>query len=299
VDSATDRMSAELAAELGANNRRLVVDPRTMPLRFSRLKAMGQSPAHCLQAFQDQYDETLATRLGSGAHALLLGKPVAIWDQPAKKGKGKAPRNGEAWETFKTANVGATILNAKEHAKATEIANAIRKNEHARELLFAPGTLVEAPIMWEWGGRKCQSTPDARRKRRLVELKTTRCAEPSRFARDAVYRAYHGQCAFYGLAMEAEEGERPEESFIIAVESIRPYPVTVLRLSDRAIEHGEMLCRAWFERLRTSEATNQWPEYLQEIGTLDIPDPDGFELAFGETDTVQYGDDGSDAAEVV
>jgi hypothetical protein len=296
VDSAADRMSAELAAELGASNRRLVVDPRTMPLRFSRLKAMGQSPAHCLQAFQNDREETIATRFGTGAHALLFGKQVEKWDQPAKKGKGKAPRNGEAWEEFKKKYPNATILNAKEHAKASALVTAIRWNEDARRLLFGPGSIAETPIMWEWGGRRCQSTPDVLSPDAIVDLKTTRCAEPSRFQRDGMYRAYHAQLAFYRMAVEADRGIRLP-CFIVAVESVAPYAVTVLRLTDRALDRGEQLCHGWFERFRVCEQANAWPPYLQTVGEFDVPDDD-FDLAFGETDTVQYGDDGADAAEV-
>jgi hypothetical protein len=52
----------------------LTLDTRSLPLRYSVLKAMGQSPLHAQHAMlRGGGEQTLARRLGSGAHAMLLG----------------------------------------------------------------------------------------------------------------------------------------------------------------------------------------------------------------------------------
>lgn len=271
MDSAVEQMSAELRDELAANNVRRLVDPRSLPLRFHNLKAMGQSAAHCLQSFQYDDRDTLALRLGQGTHSLLFGQPVTKFTG--------AVRRGKAWDEFKVANSNATILNEKEYAKATAIANAIKSHPIASRLLFSPGVVHEQRILWEQAGRKRQSTPDARGTYHLVDLKTTRCAEPGRFARDAMFRGYHAQISDYAAAIEATVGIKPRESYIIAVESVPPYAVTVLRLTERALDMGARLCRTWFERFRACEEAGSWPSYCESITDFDVPD-DELDLVF-------------------
>lgn len=275
MDAETEMMTAELRDELASNDRRRVVDPRNEALRFHNLKAMGQSAQHCFQSFQHGREESLALRLGSGTHALLFEQPVVVFT-------GKV-RNGKVWDAFKAEHAGRLILNAKEHAKAKAIAQSIRNHPIASRLLFAPDTIHESPIYWEQDGRRRRSTPDARSKAHLVDLKTTRCAEPERFARDARFRGYHAQLADYRAAMVASNGYAPKDCYIVAVESVEPYAVTCLRLTERALEIGDRMCRGWFERFRACEESNTWPGYCESITDLDVPDDD-IDLLFGDED---------------
>ena len=277
MDEATMALTGELAEMIepaATESPRPLVNPRSVPLRFHNLKAMGQSPAHCFQSFQSGRWESLALRLGAGTHAMLFGQPVALWDQPAAKGNGKAPRNGGAWTKFQAANAGAVILNRKEHDQSAAIAAAIRSHPDAARLLFSPNVLHESTIRWTQQGRERQSTPDARGPSHLVELKTTRCAEPGRFQRDAMFRGYHAQLADQSAAIESSTGVRPSEVYIVAVETVEPYVVQVLQLTSRALEQGEKLCRIWFERYMDCERSNAWPGYCAAISEFDVPDDD-------------------------
>lgn len=262
--AAIKSLSGKLAAELGFNEaERRAVDPRTIPVRFSSLKHIARSPLHYWDAVQLDRDDTLAMRLGRGTHAMVLGEPVIRWD-------GKT-RNGKAWEAFKARHADKEILNRSEWAKSEGVANAIRRHPIAAPLLLE-GTILEQTIEWEWLGRKCTSRPDSRRgSAMVVDLKTTQCAEPEKFKRDATYRGYNAQLAFYGLAVEHATGVRPDDLYVVAIESKRPYAITVLRLDDEARLQGEKLCRLWFERLLTCEQSNHWPAYTDAIVTFSVP----------------------------
>lgn len=263
TDSAVEKLSGELAEQLEENDAQPPIDPRTVPVRFSNLKHMARSALHYYDAVQLGREDTLAMRLGRGAHAMILGMPVVKWT-------GKT-RNGKVWDDFKEEHKGAEILNRKEWATAEGMANAIRNHRIAAPLLFE-GTVLEEQIEWEWLGRKCSSRPDCRRGTSMVaDLKTTQCAEPNKFKRDAMYRGYNAQLAFYGLAVEHLTGVRPEKLYVVAVESKRPYAVQVLELDETARIQGEKLCRGWFEQLLICEASNNWPAYTDAIAKFDVP----------------------------
>lgn len=273
MDVETERMSAELAEELASSERR-IVDPRSVPVRFHHLKAMAQSAAHCLAAFQEhERRDSLAIRVGAGVHAMLFEMPVTMWT-------GKV-RNGKVWDAFRTEHAGRTILNRKEHAKASAIAASVRRHPIAAQLLFGPATVRERSIEWEQLGRARRSTPDVRAPHYVVELKSTRCSEPNRFCRDATFRGYHAQLADQIAAIEHETGIRPEHAYVVAVETIEPFAVTVLQLTERALQRGEQLCRLWLERLLVCESANHWPAYCESVDVFDVPD-DEIELTFGE-----------------
>ena len=274
MNAAAEEMTAELRDELAASNVRRLVDPRTKPLRFHNLKAMAASAAHCFESFQSDNDyDTLATRIGSGTHAILFNQPFAVFT-------GKV-RNGKVWDAFKVEHDGKAILSVKEHSKAQAIADAIRSHEIASRILFSADVRHEQRIEWEQAGRARRSTPDALGTYHLAELKTTKCAQPDRFMRDAMWRGYHAQVADYCAAVEAKRGIKPREAYIIAVETVRPYAITPLKLTPRALEMGDRLCRLWFERFRACEDSNTWPGYCESVTDFDVPD-DELELIFGE-----------------
>jgi len=248
------------------------IDPLTVPVRFSRLKAMSRSPRHYLHEVQEDRDDSLAMRIGRGVHAMLLGLPVV-------KFTGKQ-RRGKEWETFKALQRrGEEILNAKEWAQAAGMAEAVHAHRQASELLFAAGVELERTIEWEMNGRKCTSRPDARRGNDLlVDLKSTRCSEPRKFSRDAQFMGYHAQFSFYGEAIRTVTGSAPRENYVVAVESKAPYVVTVLDVPARTIAEGEKCWRAWWERLAVCEAANEWPGYTKAIETFDVDDSGDLKL---------------------
>lgn len=266
--------SAELALLLDAADRKEPIDPRSVPVRFSRLKEMSRSPLHYWNAVQEDKDDSLAMRIGRGTHAMLFGQPVVQWT-------GKT-RNGKVWDAFAAEHAGKEILNNSEWAAASGMAEAVRNHKLAAELLFAADTELERTIEWDLGGRKCTSRPDARRGSNvLIDLKSTRCSEPRKFSRDAQFMGYHAQFSFYGEAIRRETGAAPEHNFIVAVESKRPYVVTVLEVTKRAIAEGEKCWRLWWERLAVCEAADSWPGYTQTIEQFDVADDGDVHLTIG------------------
>ena len=239
-----------------------LADPSSIPVRHSHNKAMSLSPAHCLAAIRrDEGDETMVQRLGSGCHAIVLGNPVIRFD---------GRRAGKAWDEFADKHADKTILNARAWQEAQAMASAIVMHREAMAIL-CDGTIVEQTIEWHWLGRKCTSRPDARGTHHLAELKTARTSNPAWFVRDALRMHYHAQCAFYDEAQFQTSGTRYSNVYIVAVEKTAPYPVTIFRVEDRALEVGRRLIRLWMEMRLACEAADEWPAYAQSIVPLDMP----------------------------
>jgi hypothetical protein len=288
-------------------------DPRSIPMRYSVLKLMKQSPRHTLHALmRGGGEQTLARRLGSGTHALLLGGTVKVSSGLASEhvtagvkaiNAGIEPRiyngpvrRGSKWDAFLKDNDGHTILTEREHEQAQRIAederngvclvsaeqyeranmmaDSIRACEPARRILLAPEAIREERIDWTWAGRAWRSTPDARSFRVLAELKTTRCADPEVFHWDALRMSYAVQLAVYQRAIHQLTGIKPRDVFLFAVESTPPYVVTPFELTPRSLEHGDRTAVEWHERYLECEAKNEWPGYVTGMAPLDVFDPE-------------------------
>lgn len=245
-------------------------------LRYSLLKKMGTSPAHYRHAVLRDSDDSLCLRLGSITHAMLFDQPYAVFTGKQRRGKD--------WDAFETEHADKPIANVTEATNCRCIVEALRNDPIASDLLFAPGMVHEERIDWTWRGRKFRSTPDARGNRRIVDLKTTRCADPERFRWDAIKFGYHAQLALYQQAALDGLGEQIDELYIVAVESKAPYCVTTMRLTPTTVALGMQACCAWFERLRVCEESNSWPGYAMSVVDLDMDQSEGIGRALEEGD---------------
>jgi hypothetical protein len=230
--------------------------------------------------------------------ALIAGEPFLIFD---------GPHRGKAWEAVRdrAAEDGSAIVTSAdleaaergravyakaaiedrrvppivsiaEYDRANACAEVVRRHPLAAELLLGER---ECGLQWRFLNRDCAGHLDVLGPLRVVEVKTSALAEPMWFQRQAIRMGYHGQCAWYREGAR-QNGFAIGDCFVIAIEVRPPFAVTCLRLTDRALEEGEKLCRIWMERLLTCEAANVWPEYVQSIVELDVPGE--VDLIFGE-----------------
>ncbi len=237
-----------------------------IPVRFSNLKWMGQSPAHYRHHALHRGPDTKAMRIGRGVHLMVEGKQPIVY--PGR-------RWGKEWDRFADENAGSEILNRNEYDQCEAMADALLSHDEAYELLAKAGAAIEQRISWRWCDRICSGTPDVWRptSRILIDLKTTRNANPAKFQFSATrHFSYHAQLAWYGIGVADHYGTAPERYIIVAVESEPPHPVVVYELSKPAIEMGVRQCRVWMERLLVCEQSNHWPGYTQSTVQLDVID---------------------------
>lgn len=237
----------------------------TARLRFSTLKHFASSPAHFRYWQGREMEPSAAMRIGTAVHAAVLGgAPVVRYD---------GTRRGKDWEAFQASYPNATILTATECDVVEKCADSLRYTDASCENLFGWLSHNERLIEWDFNGVPFRSTPDRyygpSDAATLVELKTTRSAQPARFLRDATSRWYHSQLAVYRAAL-ATVGVTVAKALIVAVETVPPYNVTVLELTDRALDVGYRTACGWLEQYKVCEASGEWPGYVQGPVTFDI-----------------------------
>ena len=272
MNADTLEQTGELAAMLDASDDepRPLVDPTTLPVRFHRLKHLALSAAHYHHSCQlgDGVD-SLALRMGAGVHAGLFGdRPLVCY---------RARRAGKEWDAFRREHQAsrAVILNEREMSIAQSVIASIRRHTRAMDLLFdwPRSAVLEHTFSFELLGRACRATPDSYVPGvRVLDLKSTRSAEPRAFARDALRRHYHAQLAFYDEGLERYTGKRCDELYLVAVENVPPYPVVVWRLPDATRTAGARLVRAWMEQLLLAEQSGVYPGYVETELELVIPE---------------------------
>jgi hypothetical protein len=247
------------------------------PLHFSRLKFMARSPLHYAAA---SYEETAAMERGSATHSLVLGgQAVVEWSKLSDNGN-PCPRRGKEFDKFVADNPGALILTAKDFALSNAMALAVLANPLARRVLEGR---KELELAWRFGDRECAGRLDVLGDSFVTELKCTVSADPNKLTWQSLRMGWFAQLPWYMDGAMAAGAGAPEVAYIVAVEQAAPHAVTVLRLTNRALEQGRRTYRGWIERLLSCEATNEFPPYAQSIVELDVPDND-VALDFGDAE---------------
>ena len=230
------------------------------PVRFSNLKYMAQSPAHYRERLLNPPEPSRAMRIGTCAHAALLGGNVVVYD---------GDRRGKAWLEFEDAHAGQEIVTRAEWVLGEAMADAVRADCAAADLLAGMVHFEERVGFWI-GSRECAGRIDAYSYDALIEFKTCADASPARFASHAVRMGYLAQVAWYidGLGRCSVP---LDAAYIIAVESKPPHVVQVYEITPASLDFGRAQYRSWWERLMQCEAANEWPGYVQSIAPLEPP----------------------------
>lgn len=238
------------------------------PLRFSRLKKIAKSPAHYLDGADE---DTGPLRKGSALHSLLLGNSEGVYVYKGTRNK----KHKKYQEFLADKPEGAKIMSPKEMKDVDGMRRAIEKHPRALQLLNG---VREQTIEWEMGGRACRGTPDVVHLHGgapdiLVELKSAQSAKQELFRWQCRKLGYHSQVDWYSNGLSRSTFYRPSlprERYIVAVESTRPYPVVVYRVTDKDMTAGRKKWRYWFEQLLVCERTGVFPAYAESDVDLDV-----------------------------
>ena len=228
---------------------------RNPALGSTSLKTLAtRTPAHY------QHDKTHpknsdAFTLGTAAHSLILeddtsGIEVVAADnwltKAAKEAKAQALAEGKQ------------PLLVKEMAQVVAMRDAVMSHPVARAAFT--GHKAEQSVFWEEDGLMLKCRPDAWKPGVLIDLKTTRDANPNEFGKTAHEYGYHQSAAHYQDGVKAATGEELPFHFVL-VEKTEPYLVSVVELDVEAVNLGRQLNDRAKRIYRECVETNTWPGY--------------------------------------
>jgi len=230
-------------------------------INFSRLKMMAKSPRH-YRAYQRGAADTPSLRLGRAVHALALRQEqeIAVWDG--------SRRAGADWRKFAETHSDKTILSLAETDQARRIADSLAPT---MERFLTHSAVIERPLVWGWGKRRCKGIPDLHDRDVLVDLKTTQSVESRMFGNAAARYHYHAQLAWYQEGIARATGHAPSDVYIVAVETSAPYDTAVFRVTPEQLEAGWDMCQTWLDRLEECERTGDWPGQAPHETDLQLP----------------------------
>jgi len=212
---------------------------------YSQLKILANSGQKYLHACNTQFEPTLAMRLGTAVHQIILGarpgREVVVFDGES--------RRGNAYKEFAAAHAGRDILTRAEMERAERIAMAVRNDPEAERCLA--GAQTEVRLEWEEMGLRFSSGgADIVGSGQIGDLKTTSKTTIDEFKRQGANELYHCQLAFYRRGANAMGIDSSRGLYVLAVQTGPCPEVVKYELTETMIAIGERAVASWLEKLR-------------------------------------------------
>lgn len=202
--------------------------------------------------------DTAAMSWGRKVHKAILEPDrffaeLAVWDG--------ARRSGPAWiafcEEYPDADAHAT---PDELARLTAMSREIWRNTDAADLLH--GGESEKVITWqtdEYGAAKGRVDMLNRRRRAIIDLKTTRDAEPDAFCRSGERLYYHVKMGWYWRGAKLALG-MDCLVYLVVIESVPPYGMFVCEMPNPILQAGADAGTGIAKHYRCCEMLGTYPD---------------------------------------
>ena len=246
---------------------------KVRPVRFSHLRAYGQSGMHGRDAQLRDKDATTAMQRGTAVHAIIF-KNRNVCGYPGSQ------RRGKDFDAFVAEHPDTEILTMAEYDKARRMADAVLASKTAQPWIQG---VTEETLLFRWMGLECRATPDIRGPNFITELKTSNTAHPDRFVWQARRMGYPAQMVMQRIACDENGHDKVNACMIVCVEDKEPYPVTVFQIQDNALIAAEKSLILWAERLKVCEQSGEYPPYSNAICPIDIEEEEPM-LTFPQDD---------------
>lgn len=247
---------------------------RITAVNWSTLKVLGKSPAHYRDALMNKGSDSDARQRGRATHTAVFefdryASEYVVWEDR---------RAGKEWEAFSALNSHREILTAKMNENAVAVSRAVRASGMAAP--YVTNGKAEVTLRWEHVSPAvpgfeqyrldCKARLDFVNALGIADLKTTKDASPTGFARECARYEYHVQAAWYVDGYEAMTGLRVPY-VLVAVEPAAPHVVQVYRVPDELLNEGRARYRQLLDTLNVCRRDSAWPGYATTPIDLHLP----------------------------
>ena len=243
----------------------------------SELFKISESPEK-FKYYQEHPEEpTPALLFGQIFHAMAL-QPDKVWEQfavcPNVDRRTKAGK--EAFAEFEAAAEGKTVVTLDMVEQATEMCEALNRNEFVVKLLNGE---KEKEFFWtdEMTGEECKCRVDVLTEIGenliITDIKTADNAETEAFIKAAIKYGYDFQSAMYSDGVKISTKREPLFVFIV-IEKKPPYAINILQADKILIRRGYDLFREYIGIYHDCKQTGNWYGYLgkfNQINNLSLP----------------------------
>ena len=259
----------------------------------SRLSKLLRSPAHLKAAIEEGFEETPALAFGRACHTAILepeefprryekaAQCCAVTVKGARCSKtGVVIEAGEGGQLCSIHAKGAgveaiEVLSVADWNRCLGMRDAVHRLQSADTMLADLGE-VEVSIRWddEASGVPCKARWDGYTKLAggcILDLKTTVDAAPRAFEKSIFAYGYHRQGALYLRSAKAHD-IAARHYVIIAVEKEPPFGACVYRLTEGAIEAGDLQLDPLLRRYAECMERDEWPCYPSQVQDIGLPD---------------------------
>lgn len=246
----------------------------------ARILAQAGGPAKYQHYLAAPRAPKKAFDLGHLVHSMVLGVGPELVEIPDEllSGDNKSISSKAAKDFVTQAReAGGIPLKAHELAPARAMAAAVLAHPIAARLLAQPGIpeasgFAQDPDTGIWVRVRPDYLPHQHDGRTvMVDLKTTRNADPAQFGRTAAEYGYHQQDPWYQDGVKWARGDDDTAFVFVLVETTAPHLVSVVELDDDARRIGRERNRLALHRYAEATTTGQWPGYPAAITTASLP----------------------------
>lgn len=241
-------------------------------IRRSDLWKMEESPEKFKYFLDHPTEQTPAMAFGSACHKMILetadfGSEYAvapIVDKRTKEGK-------LMWETFLQDNEGKIIVSADDADTMMLMENTLEHCPLARQLIRGKGETEQA-FFWtdKQTGEKCKVKCDRivtyKRRKYIIDYKTTLAADTFHFNSEIWKRGYYMQAGMYAEGMKVAKKMRKLPGFLfVAQEKKAPFSVNVIEVSEEVMNAGVAKFHELLEKYHNCKALDVWPGYVGDV----------------------------------